>query len=103
MPARTTITSRRGSQLRIVALPVAPLAPVDDVAADLASKRQGQEPGQPAHGSRRSECTNADGHPLVAAAGLIAVGSEQAVPPGEIEAEVGIGLVVLDGVVHAMH
>jgi hypothetical protein len=39
----------------------------------------------------------------VAGARLVAIGAEQTVPPGQVEAEIGVGLVVFDRVVHAMH
>jgi hypothetical protein len=43
---------------------------------------------------------DADRHRLVAGARLRAVGAEQAVPPGQIEPEVAIGLAPLNRVVN---
>jgi len=60
-------------------------------------------PSTTVHFARIGEITNADGHAGMAAARLVAIGAEQAVPPAQVEAEVGIGLVVLDGMMHAVH
>ena len=46
---------------------------------------------------------DADGHPQLPGAGGLAIGPEQPVPPGEVEAEVGIGLVLLHRVVDPVH
>ena len=46
---------------------------------------------------------DANGHAQLASAWLRAVGSQQPIPPGQVEAEIGVGLIVRDGVVDAVH
>src|SRR2546425_8719434 len=53
--------------------------------------------------ARITKLFDADRHAQVAGRGLISVGSEQAVPPREVEPKVTIGLHHQDRVVHAMH
>lgn len=45
----------------------------------------------------------ADGHLFVARLGLGSVGAAEVVPPGEVEAEIAVGLGLDDGVVDAVH
>ena len=52
---------------------------------------------------RISELVDADGHTDVAGLRLIAVGPEQAVPPGQVEAEVAVGFAGFDRVVDPVH
>ena len=53
--------------------------------------------------ARVAELLDADGHRLVSRRRLVAVGAEQAVPPGQVEAEVAVGLARDDRVMHAVH
>ena len=50
-----------------------------------------------------AELIDADGHADMAGLRLVAVGSEQAIPPGQVEAEVAVGLARLDRVVDPVH
>ncbi len=52
---------------------------------------------------RIAELLDANGHAVVTAFGLSAIGSEQAIPPGQIEAEVAVSLAAHDGVMDAVH
>ena len=53
--------------------------------------------------ARVAELLDADDHPFVPGRGLGAVGAEEAVPPGEVEAEIAVGLARHDRMVHAVH
>src|SRR6516165_11757056 len=50
-----------------------------------------------------AELLNANNHPFMAGGGLIAIGAEQAIPPRQVEAEIAVGLIHDDRVMHAMH
>src|SRR3990172_1950125 len=50
-----------------------------------------------------ANAAEADGHAFVARGGLGAIGSEKAVPPGEVKAEVAVVFLNHDRVVHAVH
>ena len=76
---------------------------VDGVAIDLCPERHQQHAVQARHLARVGVPVDADDDGVMPGARLCAVGAEQAVPPGQVETEVGIGLVVLDRVVHAVH
>ena len=45
----------------------------------------------------------ADGHAFVTRARLVAVGAEQTIPPGQVEAEIAVGFIVLDRMVNPVH
>ncbi len=46
---------------------------------------------------------DADLHVFVTGARLSPVGAEQAVPPWQVESEVAVGLIILHGMMHAVH
>src|SRR6056297_1795198 len=49
------------------------------------------------------ELPDADGHAVVAVSRLVPIGAEQPVPPGQVEAEIAVGLVPVDRVMNAVH
>ena len=49
------------------------------------------------------ELIEADDHIAVAVPGLIPVGFEKPIPPGQIESVVGVGLLRVPGMVHPVH
>lgn len=53
--------------------------------------RLGEQPVQPQF-TRVAKLFQADGHAIVPGGGLVAIGAEQAVPPGQVEAEVAVRL-----------
>ena len=80
-----------------------PLPPVDGIVLHLTDKGDRQHTGQPAAPPVGMEASDADGHDLVPGARLCTVGAEQIVPPWQVEAEIAVGLVVLNGMVHSVH
>jgi len=53
--------------------------------------------------ARFPELLDAKGQPVAAGRGLIAVGSEQAIPPRQVETEIAVGFTGYDRTMHAMH
>ena len=52
---------------------------------------------------RLAKAIDAKRHAVMPQSGLVTVGAEQAIPPGDIEAVVAFGFAPIDRVVHAMH
>src|SRR3990172_1190940 len=82
---------------------LSPLTSINGVARYLSEKRNHQHSVEAAGLFRVAEIADADGHFLVALFGLILICAEEAIPPRKIEAEITIGLMIEDGVMHAMH
>ena len=53
--------------------------------------------------ARIAEFVDADGHAFMPRSGLRSIGAEQAIPPGQIEAEIAVGFLPVYRVVHAVH
>ena len=74
----------------------------DRVVAGSAAERLNEHEVEPQI-ARRAELRDADGHALMPVGGLGAIGSEQTVPPGQVEAEIAVGLPRNDRMVHPVH
>src|SRR3989344_1164721 len=82
---------------------LSPLTSINGVARYLSEKRNHQHSVEAAGLFRVAEIADADGHFLAALLGLILISAEEAIPPRKIEAEITIGLMVEDGMMHAVH
>src|SRR5262249_44383155 len=66
-----------------------------------AAKRLGQQPVKPEFAPVTKD-RQADGHAVMPRRRLAPIGPEQAIPPGQIEAEIAVGLRAHDGMVDAV-
>ena len=76
--------------------------PVDWITAGIADEGQGQQSGQ-GQFFRNAKLRQADGHVIMAFGRLSQIGAEQAVPAGQVEAVVAVGLTDDHGMVHPVH
>ena len=75
---------------------------VDEISYLLSCERQDEEP-QKRELLFVPEITETDRHPFMPCRWLVLIGAHDAVPPGQVEAEVGVCLTDDDGVMHAVH
>src|SRR3989344_3908855 len=99
-PAAALMT--RAVTIRI-SFALAPLTSINGVARYLSDKRNHQHSVKSVGLLRFAEIADADGHFLVALLGLILISAEEAIPPRKIEAEITVGFMIEDGVMHAVH